>query len=113
MNYYNGVTTDNYKKYIGSGMASFILFNDDLGNDLMFSLDGKNTMGILHAGEGIDFRFADVESIYLKSFVPGAFAPFRLWFFGNKSLIYPDHNKKGFDNSQQANVPIAFIREEI
>ena len=111
MVYYHGTSTDEFRKFDGSGKVSFIIFNDDVGNEIDLSIDGVTLIGNIKAGEGIDFRYADVNTIYIRSTLAGNAAPFRLWFFGDVKDVYPE-KKDGKVSDTQPNIPIAFRRRQ-
>lgn len=103
--FYDGTTSDNYKQLNGSGSAHFIIMNDNTaGNELSYSKDGQNTSGRIKAGEGIDFRDVNFESIWIKSYTAGNTCAYRVWFFGVKN------ETAELIKREVAQIPLMFVK---
>ena len=108
MVYINDITTDSWKAYNGSGNAHITLSNDSSLNDFIFSLDGKTEIGKLQNTESLQLLDANISKLYVKSRLPGASCPFRIWFYGNQKVIYTNIDKLNQLLFKQVPVPTNF-----
>lgn len=92
MTFGNGTTTDNYKRVDLGTYPHLIIFNDDVANDLAFATSASSSIdGIIKAGEGIEFRDSNLREIYVKSYIAGQAASYRIWGYGTP----PDQSQSG------------------
>jgi len=92
MFYFTFISEDNYRRYNTNDTAHLILSNDSLVNDLEFSLDGSQSIGILLPEETIEFRDVNIQALHIKSRLAAASCVVRVWFFGQKQLLYDKEN---------------------
>ena len=100
--FYAGSSTNNWVKLYLSPFAHVTIFNDSVANPLAISFDGQNIDGFF-LNEGVEFRDLNAEFVYIKSYNAGAPANFRLWAYGDTSVIYTVQNRGNI--SDNPNIP--------
>lgn len=98
MTFTSGASSDNYKRFDLGNFAHILIFNDSVANQLSFSIDGVTEIGFLFNG-GIEFRDANIQTIYVKSRVAGASCNYRIWGFGVRNVVYPQQQNNNTNNS--------------
>lgn len=88
-----------YQKFEVGAFAHVIIFNDSTSNYLQFSLTGASQDGVVLPNEGIEFRDANLNTIYINSLNTGSHAPFRLWAYGKRNLLYSQQQQAQSDFS--------------
>jgi len=84
MNFIKDSSTNTFKKYELGDYPSFTIFNDETLNGywIEFSVNGDSIDGIVFQNEGIEFRDAFVDRIYIRSYNPNTPCNFRIWSYG-------------------------------
>lgn len=79
MTFFNITATTTYKKFVSDDSKHLLITNDG-ANDIDISLNGTSLIGIIKAGEVIEFLDEFISELHIKTNT--GTSAVRLWFFG-------------------------------
>jgi hypothetical protein len=97
-------STDNFVQINLAGLAHLIIMNDNALNSIAFSYSGNSLDGVILPNEGFEFDDDNQPVVYIKSNVAGSPAAYRVFSFGDPSIIYLPQQQPSFNaNSNRPN----------
>jgi hypothetical protein len=108
--FFRAISTDNFVKLDLGSLAHLMILNDNANNELAYSYSGNSLDGVILPNEGLEFDDNNRPTIYVKSNVSGSPCSYRIFSFGDPSIIYLSQNQPSFN--QNSNSPNSMSTKE-
>jgi hypothetical protein len=100
--FFRATSTNDFVRYDLDGKAHLMIINDNSNNELAYSYSGGSIDGVILPNEGLEFDDNNQPIIYVKSNVLNNAAAYRLFSFGDPSIIYLKTNQPSFNQNSDS-----------